>query len=323
MIASEGFQKMNQLGAGGIPFFFMADFEMEQVEVMELHEMEDIFFDFNGIKNHRIPYGREAIPIKKGRIPFMEYKLAFDTVFEGLLYGNSFLLNLTRATAIQLEHSLFDVFLNSAAKYKLFYKDEFVVFSPEPFVKIRDNVISSYPMKGTANANVPDAAKKLLSNEKELSEHYTIVDLIRNDLSMVADQVRVSAFRYLEEIYANNQKLYQISSKIEGDLKEGWKKNIGDIFERILPAGSVSGAPKQKTIEIIKLAEKEKRGFYTGVMGYFDGNTLDSGVMIRFIEKRGNRYFYRSGGGITFQSDLNSEYSELIDKIYVPISGNH
>lgn len=323
MVASEGFQKMNKLGADGIPFFFVIDFEMEQVEVSALQDLEDVFFDFNGIKNHKMAYGNEAIPIKKGRIPFMEYKAAFDIVFEGLLYGNSFLLNLTRATEIILDHSLFDIFLNSSAKYKLFYKDKFVVFSPEPFVKIQQNVISSYPMKGTANANVPNAAQKLLSNEKELSEHYTIVDLIRNDLSMVADHVRVSAFRYLEEIYANNQKLYQISSKIEGDLMVNWKEQIGDIFKRLLPAGSICGAPKQKTIEIIKEAEKEKRGFYTGVMGYFDGETLDSGVMIRFIEKRDDKYFYRSGGGITFQSDLNSEYSELIDKIYVPISGNH
>ena len=70
---------------------------------------------------------------------------------------------------------------------------------------------------------------------------------------------------------------------------------------------------------IIEAAEKEARGYYTGVFGYFDGENLDSGVMIRFIEEEGNKFFYRSGGGITTQSDLKSEYQEAIDKVYVPI----
>jgi len=314
-----GFQRMNELGASQIPFFFMVDFEMEQVLCFKKEEMEDIFFDVNGIKNHRIPYGQKKIHLKKDRIPFMEYKTAFDLVHAELQYGNSFLLNLTRATEVSMDESLFEVFLNSKAKYKLFYKDQFVCFSPEPFVKISDNKISSYPMKGTANANIPNAAEKLIANQKELSEHYTIVDLIRNDLSIVSNNVKVSKFRYLETVASNDQVLYQLSSKIEGDLDSTWKSNIGAILEKLLPAGSISGAPKKKTVEIIEAAEGGKRGFYTGIMGYFDGYKLDSGVMIRFIERQGERFFYRSGGGITFMSELNSEYSELIDKIYVPV----
>lgn len=313
---------MNALGASRTPFFFLVDFEMENVQVYQRRDLVDIFFDVNGIKNHKIPYQTNEIPLKKGRIPFMEYKTAFDLVSKQLHYGNTFLLNLTRATEIELKNSLFEIFLNSKAKYKLFFKDEFVCFSPEPFVKIRNNTIASYPMKGTANANIPNAAEKLISNEKELSEHYTIVDLIRNDLSIVAENVRVSKFRYLETVTSNDQTLYQLSSKIEGDLPMEWRSNIGSIIEKLLPAGSICGAPKKKTIEIIQAAEKEKRGFYTGIMGYFDGESLDSGVMIRFIEKKEEKFFYRSGGGITFQSDLNAEYSELIDKIYVPVFRN-
>jgi para-aminobenzoate synthetase component 1 len=317
-----GFQRMNELGASGTPFFFMVDFEMENVLVHEMGELEEIFFDVNGIKNHEFSYQSNEIPLIKGRISFLDYKTAFDLVYKELHYGNTFLLNLTRATDIELKNSLFEIFLNTKAKYKLFYKDEFVCFSPEPFVKIRNNTIASYPMKGTANANIPHAAEKLMNNEKELSEHYTIVDLIRNDLSIVSENVRVSKFRYLETVSSNDQTLYQLSSKIEGDLPLDWKSNIGSIMEKLLPAGSISGAPKKKTIEIIQAAEKQKRGFYTGIMGYFDGESLDSGVMIRFIEKKGEQYLYRSGGGITFQSDLNAEYSELIDKIYVPVFRN-
>ncbi len=321
-IDTHGFEKMNRLGADRIPFFFVIDFELDHVNVFTLQELDNIYFDINGVKNHPFGYGNKVINLEKGRIPFMEYKKAFDLVMEGILYGNSFLLNLTRATEISMNASLLDVFLNTKAKYKLYYKDEFVVYSPEPFVKIQNNLISSFPMKGTANANIPHAVEKLLANEKELSEHYTIVDLIRNDLSMVSDNVKVTDFRYLEEVVSNNQKLYQLSSKIEGQLESNWPSRLGEILLKLLPAGSISGAPKTKTIEIIQQAEGEKRGYYTGIMGIFDGEIVDSGVMIRFIEKRNNKYYYRSGGGITFQSDLNSEYSELIDKIYVPVSGN-
>ncbi|WP_347394690.1 chorismate-binding protein, partial [Parabacteroides leei] len=87
----------------------------------------------------------------------------------------------------------------------------------------------------------------------------------------------------------------------------------------LLPAGSITGAPKKKTMEIIEEAETYERGFYTGVMGYFDGNRLDSAVMIRFLEQEGNRLLFKSGGGITSQSDLQSEYNEMKQKVYVPI----
>jgi para-aminobenzoate synthetase component 1 len=85
-----------------------------------------------------------------------------------------------------------------------------------------------------------------------------------------------------------------------------------------LPAGSISGAPKPKTLEIIKKIEDYERGFYTGICGYFDGNALDTGVMIRFIEQEGDQLFFKSGGGITSFSDAKTEYQEMIDKIYLP-----
>ncbi len=95
---------------------------------------------------------------------------------------------------------------------------------------------------------------------------------------------------------------------------------LGDILLKLLPAGSVSGAPKPRTLEIIKEVEEERRGYYTGVFGYFDGSVLDSGVMIRFIENTAGKFFYRSGGGITTQSVVESEYQEVIDKVYVPVA---
>jgi len=102
-------------------------------------------------------------------------------------------------------------------------------------------------------------------------------------------------------------------------MPEKYNEILGEIILKLLPAGSISGAPKKKTVEIIKDIETEKRGYYTGIFGHFDGKNLDSCVMIRFIEKNNDRLYYRSGGGITIYSDPEKEYKELMDKIYVPI----
>jgi para-aminobenzoate synthetase component 1 len=197
-------------------------------------------------------------------------------------------------------------------------KDEFVVFSPETFIKIENNELSSFPMKGTIDASLVDAEKSLLSNKKEIAEHVTIVDLIRNDMSINADNVSVEAFRYVDEIKTDNKSLLQVSSKITGKVKP--RTQLGDLVFSLLPAGSISGAPKKKTLEILDRVENYNRGYYTGVFGIFDGEKLDSGVMIRFIENQKGKLVYKSGGGIHHLSDVHSEYQELIDKIYVPIS---
>jgi para-aminobenzoate synthetase component 1 len=153
-----------------------------------------------------------------------------------------------------------------------------------------------------------------------LAEHVTIVDLIRNDLSQVASNVTVTRFRYIDEVKTAAKNLFQVSSEICGTLDSDYMNQLGDILLKLLPAGSVSGAPKPRTLEIIREVEQETRGYYTGVFGYFDGNTLDSGVMIRFIENKKGKFFYRSGGGITTQSVVESEYQEVIDKVYVPVA---
>jgi para-aminobenzoate synthetase component 1 len=158
-----------------------------------------------------------------------------------------------------------------------------------------------------------------LANKKEAAEHATVVDLLRNDLSKVASNVNVEEYRYVQEIITSKGKLLQVSSKITGQLPYDWQKNIADILLEMLPAGSVTGAPKKKTLEIIADIESHNRGFYTGVFGIFDGQELDSAVMIRFIEQRNGQLFYKSGGGVTTQSTAEEEYNELIQKIYVPI----
>ncbi len=109
------------------------------------------------------------------------------------------------------------------------------------------------------------------------------------------------------------------AQKFAGICRPDWKEHIGDVLITMLPAGSISGAPKKKTVEIIKEVENYNRGYFTGIFGYFDGQKLESAVMIRFIEKIGEEFYFKSGGGITSFSNCESEYQEMVDKVYLPI----
>jgi para-aminobenzoate synthetase component 1 len=204
------------------------------------------------------------------------------------------------------------------APYKLRVGKEFVCFSPEPFITIKENRIHTFPMKGTIDANIPNAIDKIIKNPKELAEHIMIVDLLRNDLGIVSNNVKVEQFRYITTIEIGSKKLHQVSSHISGQLPENWKNNIGEILYSLLPAGSISGTPKKKSVEIIEEIEGYKRGYFSGIFGYFDGKNLYSAVSIRYIEQTSQGMIYKSGGGITADSTANSEYQELIDKIYIP-----
>ena len=131
--------------------------------------------------------------------------------------------------------------------------------------------------------------------------------------------MQVTRFRYLERIKTQKKEIYHTSSEIKGKLPSNWKTQLPEIIMGMLPAGSICGAPKSKTVSIIQEVELDPRGYYTGIFGYFDGENLDSAVNIRYLEKKEGQLLYRSGGGITFLSDLESEYKELIEKIYVPV----
>ena len=322
--SQEAINQINVLASGKTPFLFLIDFQAEKAIILPQDSInpDELLYQIGNKTNIReYAYSKENQLTQWNIFPisFNDYKVKFDKVQYEIHRGNSFLTNLTQPTKIKTNLSLKDIFYNSKALYKLWLKDRFVVFSPETFIKIENGIISSYPMKGTIDASLPDAENTILNDEKEKAEHATIVDLIRNDLSMVAENVEVKRFRYIDKLYTNNADLLQVSSHIEGKLPENYFFNLGEILFKLLPAGSVSGAPKPKTVEIIKQTEGYERGFYTGICGFFDGEKLDSGVMIRFIELIDNQFVYKSGGGITFLSDVNNEYHELIQKVYVPI----
>lgn len=314
-------QTMNTWGAARKPFLFVIDYAMQNPLYFPFEAIKagEVMFNIHGLTNGNVSKGYSSIKFEKHPIAFDQYQIAFDQVMAELQYGNSFLLNLTCPTAIDCNLTLLEIFEQSRARYKLYLPDQFVVFSPESFVRIKRGRISSYPMKGTIDAALPDAEKKILENAKETAEHITIVDLIRNDLSRVATEVRVDRFRYIEEVRTHQKTLLQVSSEISGQLPVNYHRQLGDIIYALLPAGSISGAPKIKTVEILSAAEIHKRGYFTGIFGYFDGMDLESGVMIRYIEMQEGKMIYKSGGGITTQSTAEEEYREMIDKVYLPI----
>ncbi|MTG98746.1 MULTISPECIES: aminodeoxychorismate synthase component I [Myroides] len=314
--------KMNELGSQRIPFLFIIDFEEQNSFISPLAEIDknQVQYDFNHITNTTSCPVKIKPELSAYPISYQEYLTQFEIVKDNIQKGNSYLLNLTIQTPIELNCSLEEIFHSVSAKYKLLVKGKFTCFSPEIFVKIKDNRIYSFPMKGTIDANLLHAKEILLNDAKENAEHYTIVDLIRNDLNIVAKRVKVDRFKYLDKIHTSKGSILQMSSQISGDLNENWHQHIGDLFQKILPAGSITGSPKEKTIEIINQAESYNRNFYTGIAGIYDGENLDSGVLIRFIEKQGDNFYYKSGGGITYASDPRKEYEELLQKIYIPVS---
>jgi len=318
---AEIISQLNEWGKQKIPFVFLIDFHGKIPLIFPLDEpQKQILWKIPGFSNEgELQQKAELKTWKATPVSFEKFNTGFNQVMWHIQNGDTYLLNFTQPTRIETNLSLEEIFQISSAPYKIYLKDKFVCFSPEPFVKIENGKIYSFPMKGTNDADIENAEQIILTDSKEIAEHNTIVDLIRNDLSLVAENVVVEKFRYLSHIQTNQKNLWQVSSKISGDLPKNFAENLGDILFALLPAGSISGAPKKKTLEIIEKTENYERGYYTGIFGIFDGNNLDSCVLIRYIENQNGQLIYKSGGGITFMSEAGKEYDELLEKVYVPI----
>ena len=315
-------EKLNKFGFEKEPFLFVLSYNLSKFYIEKLSNLPStIKFELNFKEHQKIKTVQEN-KLEKIPLSFKEYKKKFDILQNEIKEGNSYLLNLTAKTKIKTALSLENIYKNTQARFKLRFQNQnenFVCFSPERFVEIKKNKISTYPMKGTIDSSIINAQARILGDIKEMAEHTMVVDLLRNDLGIVGSKVRVDKFRYVEKINAGNKKLLQVSSKISANLQNNWHENIGDIITSILPAGSITGTPKKKTVEILNRVEAYDRSFYTGIFGVFDGINLDSSVMIRFIEaNKDGQMFYKSGGGITIDSNVLNEYQELLDKIYLP-----
>ncbi len=306
---------LNSYGSKKEPFFFIISYDQQQWDVCNLDTCnENIKFKLDSDMDVKTKKDISFTPVSKDI-----YEDKFTKVMQNITDGNSYLLNLTQASIIDQKIDLEEIYKLANSKYKIYYKDKFVSFSPEKFIQINDEKIYTYPMKGTIDASILNAREKILADPKEIAEHTMVVDLLRNDLNIVAKDVKVEQFRYTDTISAGNKELIQVSSKISGKLDENWNEKLGNIITSLLPAGSITGTPKKKTVEIINEVENYDRGYFTGICGVYDGKSLDSFVLIRFIEKLlDGSFVYKSGGGITSDSDMDSEYKEMCDKVYIP-----
>ncbi len=376
--------KINQLASQDEPFLFVINYQGDKAFIRLLSDInpEECLFDFEGRGNlshvwketWKEETSEKEISETTWQIEpplYEDYERSFNIVKSNIMAGNSYLTNLTCRVPVSCNLPLEEIFHRAKGKYKLLLrrkrtqaedkahlKEEnieenltpFVCFSPETFVRIKGGRIYSYPMKGTLDASLPDAEKQLMEDRKEAAEHATIVDLIRNDLSRVAENVRVDKYRYIDVLHTNKGDILQTSSEISGRLPEDYPHHLGEILDAQLPAGSITGAPKDKTMQIIQEAEGYDRGFYTGIMGIYDHGELNSAVMIRFIEEEtspvdfetdgeknfkasegkgdeasegkrdeaSRKLYFKAGGGITSKSDCRKEYEEVIQKIYLP-----
>ena len=323
---------INILAKENEPFLFVINYDGDDAYIRRLKDIDpkECLYDFEGISNvvlddgykHPLP---SAIWWDIDAPAYENYERSFNIVKNNMLAGNSYLANLTCRVPVDCNLSLDDIFAHSKGKYRLLLRGDrnrgrrFVCFSPESFLRISHGRIYSYPMKGTIDASLPNARQELMNDTKEAAEHATIVDLIRNDLSRVATDVRVDCYRYVDTLHTNKSDILQTSSEISGLLPDDYRQHMGEIIDAQLPAGSITGAPKKKTVEIIREAERYDRGFYTGVMGIFNDGELNSAVMIRFVEQDENGMAFKAGGGITAKSCCRKEYEEVLQKIYLPI----
>lgn len=193
---------------------------------------------------------------------------------------------------------------------------EIISTSPETLVRLQNGVLATFPIAGTRPRGKTIEEDKalensLLNDEKELAEHNMLVDLARNDLGKISEysSVRVTNYKMIQRY----SKVMHITSEVEGRIKKG--KDALDAIEALLPAGTLSGAPKIRACEIIEELEKHPRGIYGGAIGYIDftGN-MDACIAIRMAVKKGNKAYIQAGAGIVADSIPEREYEETENK---------
>lgn len=297
-----------------------ADIETEYVKAeKELAEMEEL-----------IRYGKPA-DIPPARLA-SEFRRLFDKeqycamVERAKRYireGDIFQVVLSNRLDADFEGSLFDAYrvlrATNPSPYMFFFSSddmEIAGASPETLVKLESGVLHTFPLAGTRPRGETDERDKqleeeLLRDEKELSEHNMLVDLGRNDIGKISKFGSVEVEKYMcIERYSH---VMHIGSTVRGEILDG--KSALDAVDAILPAGTLSGAPKLRACEIINELENNKRGVYGGAIGYIDfrGN-LDTCIAIRLAFKKNGRVFVRSGAGIVADSVPENEFNECINK---------
>ena len=197
-----------------------------------------------------------------------------------------------------------------------FDDSEIISTSPETLVRLKNGRLSTYPVagsrpRGATKEEDEQLEKDLLSDQKELAEHNMLVDLGRNDIGRIAriNSVEVTAYKVINKY----SKIMHIASEVEGDIRDDM--DAFNAIESVLPAGTLSGAPKIRACEIIEELEQYPRGIYGGALGYVDFNgNLDVAIAIRMAVKKNDKVYVQAGAGIVADSVPHSEYMETYNK---------
>ena len=252
------------------------------------------------------------------------YKEKISTIKKYLYEGDVYQINYTQpmqyqfdtGSAFNLYIKLFQIAEPEFGCYLNIHSNQIISMSPENFFTKINSEISSYPIKGTrkrSNNNIEDQQliNDLINSEKDKAEHLMIVDLIRNDLGKICKYNSIN----VDELFnvKSYNTIHHMVTKIYGELESNIKEK--DIFKALFPGGSITGAPKQRSIEIIDEIENYSRGIYTGSMGVIKSNgNMIFNIAIRTLTLNNKTITYPVGGGIVWDSNHEDERLEAIQK---------
>ncbi len=252
-----------------------------------------------------------------------EYTKAFDRIKNYILDGDCYQVNLAQRFSAEFEGDSWAVYLKlrqlNPAPFSAYINipsGAVLSSSPERFLLVTGNQVETKPIKGTKHRSVfayedKALAVSLLESEKDRAENLMIVDLLRNDISKSCESGSVLVPKLFSlETYAT---VHHLVSTITGRLSKG--KHALDLLRACFPGGSITGAPKHRSMEIIEELEPHRRSVYCGSIAYigFDGN-MDSNICIRTLVKYENKLYFHAGGGIVWDSKVDAEYKECFDK---------
>jgi para-aminobenzoate synthetase component 1 len=263
-------------------------------------------------------------PVLRGGFTHREYVEAVEKCRRYIIDGDIFEVNLSQRFETELNIHPYELYkqlrlINPApfAAYLGFDDVTVVSASPERFLRLRGDLVETRPIKGTRpRGKTPQEdeanSAELVSSVKDRAENIMIVDLERNDLGRVCryGTVKVTELAILETFPT----VFHLTSTVTGRLVEG--KNGIDLLKATFPGGSITGAPKVRSMEIIDELEPTRRSVYTGGIGYlgFNGD-LDLNIVIRTFIIKGNKAYFQAGGAVVYDSDPESEYRETLDKV--------
>jgi anthranilate synthase component 1 len=297
-----------------------------EVYMSSLHKIDSTIKTLNAPLDTKHTQHTSSLPTPltvTSNITPLDFEVAVEKARDYILNGDIFQVVLSQRFETPFDLPAFQLYrslrqLNPSPFLFFLNLDGFALVgsSPEILVRVRDNTVTIRPIAGTRpRGKTPEEdrtlASELLADPKERSEHLMLLDLGRNDVGRVARFGTVKVTEQFNIEYYSH--VMHIVSNVEGTLKED--RDIVDAFFSGFPAGTVSGAPKVRAMEIIDELENIKRGYYGGGIGYFSGNgTLDTCIALRTALVKDRKLYVQAGAGIVAESDAQAEYDETVNK---------